>query len=97
MGIRPSNERYEEIKMLVVDMFTEYDISCIPISGFEIAQKMGVKIIPYSAFNIEKRELLSKKSEDGSSVEKTANEWCGAYWQSKGLTVVPTISWSTPK
>lgn len=24
------------------------------------------------------------------------NRWCGAYWQSKGLTVVPTISWSTP-
>ena len=22
--------------------------------------------------------------------------WCGAYWQSKGLTVIPTISWSTP-
>lgn len=24
------------------------------------------------------------------------NRWCGAYWQSKGLVVVPTISWSTP-
>lgn len=22
------------------------------------------------------------------------NRWCGAYWQSKGLTVIPTISWS---
>lgn len=75
MGIRLSNERYEEIKMQVVDMFTENDISCVPISGFEIAQKMGVKIIPYSAFNIEKRKLLLKKSEDGFSVEKTENEW----------------------
>lgn len=25
------------------------------------------------------------------------NRWCGAYWQSKSLTVIPTISWSTPK
>ncbi|MCR4728218.1 MAG: DUF4417 domain-containing protein [Lachnospiraceae bacterium] len=25
------------------------------------------------------------------------NRWCGAYWQSKGLLVVPTISWSTPR
>lgn len=25
------------------------------------------------------------------------NRWCGSYWQSKGLTVIPTISWSTPK
>lgn len=22
------------------------------------------------------------------------NRWCGAYWQSQGLTVIPTISWS---
>lgn len=21
------------------------------------------------------------------------NRWCGAYWQSKGLTVIPTVSW----
>ena len=25
------------------------------------------------------------------------NRWVGAYWQSKGLTVVPTIAWSTPR
>lgn len=25
------------------------------------------------------------------------NRWVGAYWQSKGLTVIPTISWSTPQ
>ena len=24
------------------------------------------------------------------------NRWCGAYWQSKGLKVVPTVSWSSP-
>ncbi|MBQ7528513.1 DUF4417 domain-containing protein [bacterium] len=23
------------------------------------------------------------------------NRWCGAYWQSKGLNVIPTISWAT--
>ena len=25
------------------------------------------------------------------------NRWCGAYWQIKGLTVIPTVSWSTPR
>lgn len=25
------------------------------------------------------------------------NRWCGAYWQSKGLTVIPTISWGDEK
>lgn len=24
------------------------------------------------------------------------NRWVGAYWQDKGLIVIPTISWSTP-
>ena len=24
------------------------------------------------------------------------SRWCGAYWQSQGLKVIPTISWSTP-
>ena len=24
----------------------------------------------------------------------TKNRWVGAYWQSKGMTVIPTISWS---
>ena len=22
------------------------------------------------------------------------NRWVGAYWQSKGITVIPTVSWS---
>ena len=22
------------------------------------------------------------------------NRWVGAYWQSKGMTVIPTVSWS---
>lgn len=25
------------------------------------------------------------------------NRWCGCYWQKQGLTVIPTISWSTPR
>ncbi len=25
------------------------------------------------------------------------NRWCGAYWQSNGLIVIPTISWSTSR
>lgn len=24
------------------------------------------------------------------------SRWCGAYWQEHGLTVIPTVSWSTP-
>jgi hypothetical protein len=30
----------------------------------------------------------------GYSVFK--NRWCGAFWQSHGMTVIPTITWGTP-
>lgn len=50
-------------------------LTCVPVNGFELATKMGIKIIPYSAIPIEKRYLLFKKSQDGFCVEKTFGEW----------------------
>lgn len=23
-------------------------------------------------------------------------QWCGVYWQSKGMTIIPTVAWGTP-
>lgn len=64
-GFRLSNERYEEIKEIVVNMFEEYHVSCVPISGFEIATRMNIKVIPYSALDERIRRLILKKGEDG--------------------------------
>lgn len=75
MSIKISNQRYEEIKRIVVRMFVKYGVSCVPINGFEIAHKMGIKVIPYSAIAPSKRWLLIKKSEDGFSVERTNGQW----------------------
>lgn len=75
MSIKISNQRYEEIKRIVVRMFVTYEVSCIPINGFEIAHKMGVKVIPYSAIAPGKRWLLAKKSKDGFSVERAGGQW----------------------
>lgn len=47
----------------------------MPINGFEIAHKMGVKVISYSAYPQSKRWLLIKKSEDGFSIERTNGQW----------------------
>ena len=30
-------------------------------------------------------------------VNTLRNRWCGAYWQAKGLTVIPTVSWGSGK
>ncbi len=75
MGISLSHKRYEEIKRIIVDLFIKYEISCVPVSGFELATKMGIKVIPYSAVHISKRYLLLKKSEDGFCVERMPGEW----------------------
>lgn len=56
-------------------MFVKYDVACVPVNGFELATKMGIKIIPYSAFPESKQWLLIKKSEDGFSVERNIGEW----------------------
>lgn len=68
MEIKLPDERCEEIKEIVVNLFDKFGINCIPISGFEIANKMGVKVIPYSS----KKDLTKKSclnfSEDGFSV-----------------------------
>ena len=47
--MRLPDERYEEIKNIVVDLLIRLDISCTPIGGFEIAKKLGIIIVPYSA------------------------------------------------
>lgn len=73
--MRLSDEQYEEIKQTVIDTFLEYDIRCIPINAFEMAIKMGLKIVPYSALDDEKKEAALKISSDGYSIETENNEW----------------------
>ena len=61
LGFRLSNNRYEEIKEIVVELFIKYDVKCIPINGFELASKMGIKVIPYSSYNEKTQKLMMKK------------------------------------
>lgn len=63
-----SDEKYEEIKPKVVELFRNYKISCIPVSGFEIATKMGIKIVLYSSLDEEKIKAARKFSSDGFSL-----------------------------
>ncbi len=79
MGIVLSDNRCEEIKELVVDMFEKYNINCLPIKGFEIAHKMGILVIPYSRFNEDKKNLLYKLSKDSFTFEN-----CIYYNDEKG-------------
>lgn len=74
MDIRLSDGRCEEIKEQVVNLFEKYNIHCVPINGFEIANKMGIKVIPYSSKSEKAKEWCSRESEDGFSVFRE-NKW----------------------
>ena len=65
-------------------MYENYDVSCIPISAFEIATKMGVSVVPYSAYNEKTQKLMVKKSEDGFVVEKADGSFFVFYNDEKG-------------
>ena len=77
--MRLSNEQYEEIKQAVLDVFIEYDIKCVPISGFEIATKMGLGVMPYSSLDDKKQQVAVQISEDGYSIETNNGEWTIYY------------------
>ena len=83
-SIRLSDERCEEIKEQVVTLFEKYKITCVPISGFEIANKMGIKVIPYSSKNEKARTYCFKESEDGFSIYKN-NQWYIFYNDEKKI------------
>ena len=74
MSIRLSDERCEEINQEVVNLFERYNINCVPISGFEIASKMGIKVMPYSSKAGEAKKLCLKESEDGFSIRR-GSKW----------------------
>ena len=67
--MRLSDERYEEIKAEVIDLFIRYDVRCIPISGFELAMKMNIILVPYSSLSDEQRNAALEISSDGFHFE----------------------------
>ena len=63
MAFRLSDNRCEEIKEIVVNTFEELDIRCIPISGFEIATKLGAIVVPYSSKSVETHQGFTIKKD----------------------------------
>lgn len=70
MAISLSGQRCEEIKRIVIDLYEKYDISCTPISGFELAIKMGVEVVPYSSYTPFQQERFLEASEDGFTARR---------------------------
>ena len=67
--MRLNDEVYEFIKQEVIDLFVRYGVNSAPISGFELAQKMGIMIIPYSTLSRIKLYKAMIASPDGFYLE----------------------------
>lgn len=83
MALKLTNKRFEEIKECVVNMYENFNINCVPISAFEIATKMGINVIPYSAYNERIQTLMLKQSEDGFNIETENGEFYIFYDNTK--------------
>lgn len=66
---RLNDETYEFIKEEASYLLVKYKIKCIPVSGFEIASKLGVTVIPYSSLTERKLKAAIQTSEDGFLIE----------------------------
>ena len=71
---RLSDAQYEFIKEEVVNLFEHQNVNCIPINGFELAYKLGIRIIPYSALSVKQKEACMMASPDGIFLETKSEE-----------------------
>lgn len=83
--MRLSDEAYESIKQFVANMFIDYDIKEVPIDAFDVARKMGISVIPYSALGENLRATALKYSTDGFSIENRSGKWCIYYNDAVGV------------
>ena len=66
-----SDETYDSIKKVIIDIYVDYNIKGFPIDEKEVCRKMGIALIPYSEYIGKDLEVLLKKSELGFFVRGT--------------------------
>lgn len=84
--MRLEDDRYEEIKRTISELYCDYEISAIPISVERLASKMNILLVPYSEFDSEKREALLRASEDGFSFYNSDKKQFSIYYNDSKRT-----------
>lgn len=79
---------YDEIDKVIIDIFQDYNIKSFPLDEFEICNKMGVALVPYSEFDRIGRKLLHKRSSHGFFVKGSKTQpptiYYNDHFESKG-------------
>ena len=63
--MRLLDKRYEEIKRIVVSLFTELNLYNVPVDCFKICELLGLRVIKYSEVKEQKRKACKEFSKDG--------------------------------
>ena len=71
--MRLLDKRYEEIKRIVVSLFTELNLYNVPVDCFIICEQLGLRVIKYSEVKEQKRKACKEFSKDGFFLEKEKN------------------------
>lgn len=75
-----STEKYEEIVKIIIEIFLDYDIKEFPVDEKDICRKLGVALVPYSAFSVDDRELFLKKSSFSFFVKRSKETAATIYY-----------------
>ena len=59
-----SKQEYDELDKLAIDLYLDYNFNGFPLDVNEVCRKLGVSLVPYSAFE-EEKDLLLKRSRTG--------------------------------
>lgn len=62
-----SDNRYEEIKSIVADIYYEYGIINLPVDPLQLAKKMQIAVNEYDEFSLDEQDKMRIASEDGFS------------------------------
>lgn len=56
---------YERIDKLAIELYVDYSLSDFPIDEQSLCRRMGINLVPYSAFEGQGRDILYKHSKEG--------------------------------
>lgn len=62
-----SRQRYEEIKEIVFFLYRDYGVNTVPIDFEDLADKMGIRLVPYSSLKKDQKKKFLTLSKDGFS------------------------------
>ncbi len=74
-------KEYDNMANLVIEIYLDYNFNSFPIDEKLVCNKLGLNLVPYSAFEYDEYDILKKKSKDAFLVMPyTTNDKATIYY-----------------